>query len=99
VPDWALPRNPKFEARNPKQVPIANKKIRNKGFAVLTLGISGFEFASDFDIRVSNFWASRRTEKLYQRYLETVRKIRLAEGIGQLNRIPQMRESQATTFP
>src|SRR5262249_27244045 len=48
-------RNPKFEIRNPKQIPNPNKKIPNSGallFRIFFLNDSSLFRISDFDIRI-----------------------------------------------
>jgi hypothetical protein len=46
-----LERNPKFEARNPKQA----QKFKISMLQTRILTIWNFGFALDFDIRISNF--------------------------------------------
>ena len=51
----ALSSNPKFEARNSKQIRSTNVKIRNNPMSRHMFRISDLVLVSDFDIRVSNF--------------------------------------------
>jgi hypothetical protein len=50
-----LSLNPKFEARNSKQIRSTNVKIRNNPMLRHLFRISDLVLVSDFDIRVLNF--------------------------------------------
>jgi len=47
--------NPKFEARNPKQIQMKIKRKIQNSHVVLRFEISLFEFVSDFGFRASDF--------------------------------------------
>jgi len=46
--------NGKSEIRNPKSE--TNSNVQKRQTSVLNIADSDFEFVSDFDIRISNFW-------------------------------------------